>query len=134
MAETLVPEPSSLEVEIAIKKLKRYKSPGIDHIPAELIRIGVNILCSKIQKFTNFIWNKEEFPQQWGIYYCTYGKKDDETDCSNYRKTSMLATTYSILSTILVSRLAPYVDDTMGIINIDFDVIHRLMIRYFVFI
>jgi hypothetical protein len=31
-------EPSSSEVEIAIEKLKRYKSPGIDQIPAELIQ------------------------------------------------------------------------------------------------
>jgi hypothetical protein len=39
-AETLVPEPSSFEVEIAIEKLKRYKSPGIDQIQAELIQAG----------------------------------------------------------------------------------------------
>jgi hypothetical protein len=32
-----VPEPSVLEVELAIEKLKSYKSPGIDQIPAELI-------------------------------------------------------------------------------------------------
>jgi hypothetical protein len=31
-AEPLVPEPSSFEVEIAIEKLKRRKSPGIDQI------------------------------------------------------------------------------------------------------
>jgi hypothetical protein len=29
-AEPLMTEPSSSEVEIAIEKLKRYKSPGID--------------------------------------------------------------------------------------------------------
>jgi hypothetical protein len=39
-AEPLVPEPSSSEVEIAIEKLERYKSPGIDQIPAELIQAG----------------------------------------------------------------------------------------------
>jgi hypothetical protein len=33
-------EPSSSEVEIAIEKLKRYKSPGIDKIPAKLIQAG----------------------------------------------------------------------------------------------
>jgi hypothetical protein len=33
-AETLLPEPSSSEVEIATEKLKMYKSPGIDQIPA----------------------------------------------------------------------------------------------------
>jgi hypothetical protein len=35
-AELLVPDPSCLEVETAIAKLK-YKSPGSDQIPAELI-------------------------------------------------------------------------------------------------
>jgi hypothetical protein len=40
-AEPLVPEPSAFEVEMAIEKLKRYKSPGIDQIPAELIKAGV---------------------------------------------------------------------------------------------
>jgi hypothetical protein len=39
-AEPLLLEPSSSEVEIAIEKLKRYKSPGIDQIPAELIQAG----------------------------------------------------------------------------------------------
>jgi hypothetical protein len=32
-AEPLVPEPSLLEVEIVIGKLKSYKSPGTDNIP-----------------------------------------------------------------------------------------------------
>jgi hypothetical protein len=39
-AEPLVPGSSRLEVEIAIAKLKRYKSPGSDQIPAELIQAG----------------------------------------------------------------------------------------------
>jgi hypothetical protein len=34
-AETLMPEPSLVEVEIAIGKLKTYKSAGTDNIPAE---------------------------------------------------------------------------------------------------
>ena len=37
-AEPLVPEPSSADVKLAIDKLKSQKSPGIDHIPAELIK------------------------------------------------------------------------------------------------
>jgi hypothetical protein len=40
--EPLVPGPSRLEVEIAIAKLKKYKSPGSDQIPAELIQAGGN--------------------------------------------------------------------------------------------
>jgi hypothetical protein len=40
MTEPLVPGPSRLEVEIAIAKLKKYKSPGSDQIHAELIQAG----------------------------------------------------------------------------------------------
>jgi hypothetical protein len=50
MAEPLVPCPSRLEVEIAIAKLKKYKSPGSDQIPTELIQAGCEILLSVIHK------------------------------------------------------------------------------------
>jgi hypothetical protein len=35
-----MPGPISFEVEIAIAKLKKYKSPGNDHIPVEPIQEG----------------------------------------------------------------------------------------------
>jgi hypothetical protein len=38
--------PSCLEVEIAIAKLKKCKSPGSDEIAAELIQAGDEILYS----------------------------------------------------------------------------------------
>jgi hypothetical protein len=40
-----VPEPSAAEVEVVvtIEKLKKYKSPGADQIPAELIQAGEGI-------------------------------------------------------------------------------------------
>jgi hypothetical protein len=63
--EPLVPKSSSFEVEITIEKLKRYKSPGIDQIPADVIQAGGNTLYSEIHKLINSIWNKEELPQQW---------------------------------------------------------------------
>jgi hypothetical protein len=40
-AEPLLPEPSAFEDELAIEKLKSIKLPGIDKIPAELIKTGV---------------------------------------------------------------------------------------------
>jgi hypothetical protein len=66
-AEQLVPDPSPYEVEIAIAKLKRFKSPGSDQISAELIQAGGEILVlrSKIHKLIKSIWNKEEMPDQW---------------------------------------------------------------------
>jgi hypothetical protein len=39
-AEPYVPDPSAAEVEVAIRKMKRYRGPGSDQIPAELIQAG----------------------------------------------------------------------------------------------
>jgi len=39
-ADTLVPGPSAFEFELAIEKLICHKSPGIDHIQAEMIKAG----------------------------------------------------------------------------------------------
>jgi len=44
-AEPLVPEPSGCEFELAIEKLKRHKSPGIDQILA--IKGGVEQFALK---------------------------------------------------------------------------------------
>jgi hypothetical protein len=65
IAEPFVLDPKPFEVEIAIANLKRYKSPGSDQIPAELIQAGGEILRSKIHKLINSIWNKKELPDQW---------------------------------------------------------------------
>jgi hypothetical protein len=64
-AEALILDPRLFEVEIAIAKLKRFKSPGSDQIPAERIQAGGEILRSEIHKIINSIWNKEELPDQW---------------------------------------------------------------------
>jgi hypothetical protein len=61
--EPLLPEPSSLEVDIYTGKLKSYKSSGIYQIPAELIQEGSKTLRSGINKFISSVWNKEEFSQ-----------------------------------------------------------------------
>jgi hypothetical protein len=64
-AEPLVPGLSHLVVEISIARLKNYKSPGSDQIPAELYQAGGETLVSVIHKLITSIWNKE------GVYYCT---------------------------------------------------------------
>jgi hypothetical protein len=98
-AEPFVPEPSASEVENATGKLKRYKSPGIDQIPAELIQAGGETLHSEIHKLIKLVWNKEELPHQWKeSTVVPIHKKGDKTDCSNYRGISLLSTSYKILS------------------------------------
>jgi hypothetical protein len=65
MAETVVPGASRLEFGIAIAKLKKYKSPVSDQIPAELIQAGGEILQFAIHKHINSVWNMEELHDRW---------------------------------------------------------------------
>jgi hypothetical protein len=110
-----VPEPSAFEVEMAIEKLKRHKSPGIDQIPAELIKAGGRIIRSEIHKLIIFVWNKEEWPEEWkeSVIVPIY-KKGYKTGCSKYRGISLLSTTYKILPNIILSRLTLYAEEIIG--------------------
>jgi len=102
-------------VELAIDKLKSHKLPGIDQIPAELIKAGGRTICLEIHKLITSIWKKEKLPEEWkeSIIIPTH-KKGDKTDYSNYRGISLLPTTYKILSSILLSRLIPYANEIIG--------------------
>jgi hypothetical protein len=114
-AEPLVPEPSLVKVEVAIGKLKSYKSPGTGHISAKVIKAGGETLCSEIQKLICSIWNKEELPQQWKKYIIVpIRKKGDKTDCNNYQGLSIISTACKVLSNILLARLTPYVNKVIG--------------------
>jgi hypothetical protein len=44
---------------------KRLKSPGIDHIPAVLIKAGGGTLYYETNKLNNSISSKQELPGQW---------------------------------------------------------------------
>jgi len=99
-AESLVPEPSASEVELAINKLKSHKSPGIDQIPAELITAGGKTICLEIHKLVTSIWKKEKLPEEWKeSIIVPIHKKGDKTDCNNYRGMSLLPTTYKFYPT-----------------------------------
>jgi hypothetical protein len=60
-----VPELSAFELEVAIEKLKRHKSPSIDQIPAELIKAGSRTVHSEIHNLINSVFNKEELSEEW---------------------------------------------------------------------
>jgi hypothetical protein len=74
-ADPLEPERSPSVPEISVAKLKRYKSPGIDRILAELFQAGGEIII--------LIYNE-----------------GGTTGCSNYRGVSLLPTSYTILHNI----------------------------------
>jgi hypothetical protein len=93
IAEPFVPERSASQVEVAIGRLKNYKSPSIRQIPTELIQAKGGKLRSEIHKLIKLIRNKEHHCHEWKEpNVVPIHKKDDKTDCSNYRGISLLST------------------------------------------
>jgi hypothetical protein len=61
---------------MAIEKLKRYKSSGIDKILAELIKARGRTFRSVTRKLINSIWKKEELRKQWKVSIIRGDKTD----------------------------------------------------------
>ena len=84
----------AFEVKLDIEKLKSYKSPGINQVPAELIKARSQTVHYEIHKLITSIWN-EELPEEWkdSIIVPIY-KKSDITDgskcqlCTKFHPTS----------------------------------------------
>jgi hypothetical protein len=122
-----------LEFEISTEKLKRYKSPGIDWIPAELIQGGGDTLRSESHKILISIWYKEELPLWWKESISVIYKKGDKTGCSNYGVTSLFTNYIQNLIQYSCQILTTYVEKIIGIINVDLDIINQLLIGYSAF-
>ena len=79
---------------MAVGKLKRYNSLGMDQIQAQLIKAGGRTIRSEIHKLINSTRNEGELPAEWKESRIVHiYKKGDKTDCSNYRGPSLLSTT-----------------------------------------
>jgi len=69
---------------LAIDKLKSHKSPGIDQIPAELIKAEGRTICLEIHKLITTIWKKDKLPEEWKeLFIVPIHKKGDKRDCNN---------------------------------------------------
>ena len=59
-----MPEPSVFVFELAIEELKRYNSPGVDQIPAELVKAGSRTNRAVTHTLFISILNKNELPEE----------------------------------------------------------------------
>jgi hypothetical protein len=73
-------------------------------------------------------------PEEWKELIIVLIYEGNKTDCSNYRGITLLASTYKILSDILLPRLTPYAEEIIGYHQCNFDATGQLLIIYSPFI
>ena len=94
------------EVENAINKLKNNKSPGIDEIPAELIRAGGPQIAKEIHVICNKIWKEGRWPTDWSrSILVMLPKKGCLRECTNYRSISLISHMCKIMLNVLLERM-----------------------------
>jgi hypothetical protein len=82
----LVPESSAFDVGMAIEKLKRYKTSGIDQILAELIKQGAEQFALRSINLFILFGLRRIVPEWWkGSIIVPIYKKGDTSSCSKYR-------------------------------------------------
>ncbi|XP_065356057.1 uncharacterized protein LOC135950441 [Calliphora vicina] len=102
----LTDPPSIEEITSAVRKLKRNKAPGEDGIPPELLQANPGIAAEIIHPYICDAWLNEQLPNTW-----TKGeivklpKKNDLTECDNWRGITLLNTVYKVIATIINNRL-----------------------------
>ena len=96
------------EVEMAVKHLKKGKSPGADNIPAELIQAGGEVMIDALTAICNNIWQTGEWPLVWTqSLIITIPKKGNLQLCQNYRTISLISHCSKVMLKILLMRLNP---------------------------
>ena len=96
------------EVEWAIRQLPNNKAPGVDEVPAELLKpipkAALTALCQKI-------WKTCSWPQEWKRSICIpIAKKGDPRNCANYRTIALIPHASKILLKIIQKRLENIID------------------------
>ena len=97
------------EFEAAINKLKANKSPGIDDILKEVIRIGKEAIKGHLVNLFNRILDTGKYPALWSFgLIVPIHKKVDRSKVENYQGITLLSALGKIFSSILNNRLYDY--------------------------
>ncbi|KAG7307745.1 hypothetical protein JYU34_006321 [Plutella xylostella] len=103
--------PSIAEILAAVKKLKSHKAPGLDNIPAEMLKADPLATVGILKPVLEKIWETEKIPEEWKKgAIVKLPKKGDLSDCKNWRGITLLPIVSKILNAIILYRIQNRVD------------------------
>ena len=105
VVEEKEPPPLMTEIEDAMKKLKNGKAPGLDNIPAEILKASGKNAIKAIHSLCCKIWNTCEWPTEWKEQeMIMLHKSGSVKECGNYRTIACISHTSKILLHIILNR------------------------------
>lgn len=104
--------PTRAEICKAVKEMKNGKSPGIDHIPAEVLKANPETTADIMLELYKKVWETGDFPEDWrkGLMI-KLPKKGDLTECQNWRGITLLSIPSKVLLRIILNRIKTVIDE-----------------------
>lgn len=100
------PEPSIEEITKATEELKNGKSPGLDNIPAELLKYSGETGVKAMHHLCSKIWVTCQWPTDWKLQeFVMLYKNGNTKDCGNYRTIALISHASKILLTTILNRM-----------------------------
>lgn len=102
----------TVEVKLALKKMKNKKAAGEDGLKVEFLKYLPNIWIKELTGILNGIWEKEDMIKGWEVarIYPIY-KAGDEELAENYRGVALLNVGYKLLTNILAKRISSWCEN-----------------------
>ncbi|KAL8578281.1 hypothetical protein ACOMHN_005672 [Nucella lapillus] len=91
---------------MAVRSQKDDKSPGMDNIPAELLKHGGPKLLKALTTICQRIWDTKQWPAEWTqSLIIAIPKKGNLKRCQNYRMISLISHPSKVMLRVLLNRL-----------------------------
>ena len=109
------PRPLIDEVKSAIRQLKTGKSPGLDGIPAELLKHVGDVGIEAIHYLCDKIWESCKWPEEWKLQeFVMLYKSGNTKSCGNYRTIALISHASKILLIIILNRMRARTEDELS--------------------
>ena len=104
------------EVSEALKQMKNNKTPGIDGISADFLKVFWADLKYFVTRALNTCFNKGKlsYSLRQSLIICLPKGDKDRQLLKNWRPISLLCVTYKLASTVISNRMRPYLDNIIS--------------------
>jgi hypothetical protein len=108
--------PTLVEVRAAIKSLKLGRAAGSEGLRAEALKLGRDVIAPALHRQLEAVWAHDHIPAEWArtdlLPILKQGKQPEQNN--SYRPISLGSTVGKVLMTIMLRRLTPMIEDTVG--------------------